>query len=68
MRKNKRYSIVIKTGVETRSLKKYSKEEIIKLFSDFEILEMQEIEKDKPTAEGQMKHWHTIEIIAKKYN
>ena len=29
MRKNKRYSIVIKTGVETRSLKKNSKEEII---------------------------------------
>lgn len=46
----------------------FSKEEIIKLFSDFEILEMQEIEKDKSTAEGQMKHWHTIEIIAKKYN
>lgn len=46
----------------------FSKEKIIKLFSDFEILEMQEIEKDKPTAEVQMKHWHTIEIIATKYN
>lgn len=35
MRKNKRYSIVIKTGVETRSLKKYSKEEIIDLISKY---------------------------------
>lgn len=35
MRKNKRYSIVIKTGVETRSLKKYSKEEIINLISKY---------------------------------
>lgn len=43
-----------------------SKEDVIKLFSDFEILEIQEIEKNKPTAEGKMKHWHTIEIIAKK--
>ena len=45
-----------------------SKEEIIKLFSDFDILEIQEIEKDQPTAEGQLKHWHTIEIIAKKHS
>ena len=35
MRKNKRYSIVIKTGVETRILKKYSKEEIINLISKY---------------------------------
>ena len=45
-----------------------SKEEVIKLFSGFEILELQEIEKDRPTAEGKMKHWHTFEIIAKKHN
>ena len=25
------------------------------------------IEKDKPTAEGKMKDWHTIEIIERKY-
>lgn len=46
----------------------FSKKEVIELFNDFEILEIQEIEKDKPTAEGKMKHWHTIEIIAKKHN
>ena len=44
-----------------------SKEEVMKLFNNFEILEIKEIEKDKPTAEGKMKHWHIIEIIARKY-
>ena len=42
------------------------KEEIIKLFNDFEILEIEEVEKDRLTAEGILKHWHTIEVIAKK--
>ena len=45
-----------------------SKEEVIKLFSDFEIIELKEIEEDKPTALGKMKHWHIIEVIAKKHN
>ena len=54
------------TKEDTRTF--LSKEEVIKLFSSFEILEIQEIEKDKPTAEGKMKHWHTIEVIAKKHN
>lgn len=44
-----------------------SKKEVMELFGDFEILEIQEIEKDKPTAEGKMKHWHTFEIVARKY-
>ena len=44
-----------------------SKKEVIELFREFEILEIKEIEKDKPTAEGKMKHWHTFEIIARKY-
>ena len=43
-----------------------SKKEVIELFKDFEILEIKEIEKDKTTAEGKMKHWHTFEIIARK--
>ena len=42
------------------------KEEVLRLFSDFDILEIQELEKDRPTAEGKMKHWHTFEIIAQK--
>ena len=43
-----------------------AKKEVIELFRDFEILEIKEIEKDKTTAEGKMKHWHTFEIIARK--
>lgn len=43
-----------------------SKEDVIGMFGNFEILEIQEIEKDKPTAEGKMKHWHIIEIVAQK--
>lgn len=43
-----------------------TKEEVLELFKDFEILEFQEREKDKPTAEGKEKHWHMFEIIAKK--
>lgn len=46
----------------------FSKEEVIKLFSGFEILEIKEMEKDKATAKGQMKHWHIFEIIARKLN
>lgn len=46
----------------------FSKDDVISLFNDFEILEIEEIEKDRPTAEGQMKHWHIIDIIAKKKN
>lgn len=45
-----------------------TKEEAIELFNDFEILKIQDIEKNRPTAEGQMKHWHSIEIIAQKRN
>jgi len=43
-----------------------TKEEVIELFNDFEILKIRDIEKNRPTAEGKMKHWHVIEIIAKK--
>lgn len=43
-----------------------SKEEVIELFKEFEILKIQEIEINKPTAEGKMKHWHFIEVFAKK--
>lgn len=44
----------------------FNKAKVLRLFDNFEILEFQEIEKNKPTAEGKMKHWHTFEVIAKK--
>ncbi|MBE5806142.1 MAG: class I SAM-dependent methyltransferase [Clostridiales bacterium] len=44
----------------------FSKDDVIKLFNNFKILDIKEIEIDKPTATGILKHWHIIEIIAKK--
>jgi SAM-dependent methyltransferase len=41
-------------------------EEIKSLFSEFEVLYTNELEDDKPSAKGPVKHWHIIEIIAKK--
>ena len=52
------------TQKNTRTFLK--KEQVIELFKDFEIIDFKEIEKDRTTALGKMKHWHTFEIIAKK--
>ena len=43
-----------------------TKEEVIELFEDFEIIEFKEIEKDDFTGLGKMKHWHIFNVIAKK--
>ena len=43
-----------------------SKEQVIELFKDFEIIEFKEIEKDNFTGLGKMKHWHIFDVIAKK--
>lgn len=43
-----------------------SKDEVLKLFDDFEILNFKEIEEDKETALGEMKHWHLIFVMARK--
>lgn len=43
-----------------------SKEQVLELFNNFEIIYFDEIEKDGKTGLGKIKHWHTYEIIAKK--
>lgn len=43
-----------------------TKEQVINLFTDFEIIKLKEIEKDAVTGLGKMKHWHIFEITAKK--
>ena len=43
-----------------------TKEQVIELFKDFEIIEFKEIEKDDFTGLGKMKHWHIFNVIAKK--
>lgn len=43
-----------------------TKEQVIELFKDFEIIEFKEVEKDGTTVLGKMKHWHIFDVIAKK--
>ena len=43
-----------------------TKEQVIELFKDFEIIEFKEVEKDGATGIGKMKHWHIFNVIAKK--
>ena len=43
-----------------------TKEQVMELFSNFEIIELKEVEKDGITGLGQMKHWHVFNVIAKK--
>ena len=43
-----------------------TREQVIELFKDFEIIEFKEVEKDGTTGLGKMKHWHIFNVIAKK--
>ena len=43
-----------------------TKEQVIELFKNFDIIEFKEIEKDAFTGLGKMKHWHIFDVIAKK--
>ena len=43
-----------------------TKNQVMELFEDFEIIRFKEIEKDELTGLGKMKHWHICDIIAKK--
>jgi tellurite methyltransferase len=42
----------------------HTREDIILLFKDFEIIEFFEEEKDGTTAKGDSKHWHVFHVIA----
>ena len=43
-----------------------TKEQVIELFEDFEIIKFKEIEKDGCTGIGDIKHWHIFNVIARK--
>ncbi len=43
-----------------------SREQIMELFNEFEIILFKETEKDALTGLGRMKHWHIFDVIAKK--
>ena len=44
----------------------FTKEEVIKLFSSFKIINFKEVIKNGKTALGVEKHWHVFNVIAKK--
>lgn len=44
----------------------FTKEEVIKLFSSFKIINFKEVAKNGKTALGIKKHWHIFNVIAKK--
>lgn len=44
----------------------FTKEEVIKLFSSFKIINFKEVAKNGKTALGVEKHWHVFNVIAKK--
>ena len=43
-----------------------TEQEVKALFSDFELIQFNEIEKDAIIASGEKKHWHIYDIIAQK--
>ena len=43
-----------------------SREQVLELFSQFEIIYFNENEEDKKTGMGKLKHWHTFDVIARK--
>ena len=43
-----------------------SKNEVLDLFKDFEVISFREIETDGLTGINKIKHWHIFNIIAKK--
>lgn len=44
----------------------HTKDQVTKLFSDMEVILLEEVEKDGRTADGQPKHWHVFNFIAKR--
>lgn len=49
-----------------RNLTCHRYEQLLELFEDWELLELNEIEFDGKTATGQDKHWHLFEAIARR--
>ena len=47
-------------------MKFLSKDQVIDLFSDFEILLFREVEEDGKTGLGKMKHWHVFHVISRR--
>ena len=46
----------------------FTKEQVLNLFDEFDIIKFNEVEKEGLTGLGNMKHWHIFNVIAKKNN
>lgn len=44
----------------------HTKEQLEKMFEDFEIKHFEEVEDDGSTATGELKHWHVFNVVASK--
>lgn len=53
-------------ALSEKSMTFHTVDEVRELLSGLEIIDFQEKEWDKPTAEGSMKHWHTFLFIVRK--
>lgn len=49
-----------------RGYSAFEREEVQRMFSGFDLIEFDEVEKDGYTLMGDAKHWHVFHIIAKK--
>lgn len=54
------------TWAEKSTMTFLSKEQVEELLAEFEILELNELEKDAQDIQGNPKHWHIFEVIARK--
>ena len=48
------------------SILTHSKDEVLALVGDSQILFLEEVERDSPTVSGTLKHWHYFDLIFKK--
>lgn len=53
-------------NVEGHKMNFHTREHVEKLLSGLEMIDFKEEEADRPTANGDMKHWHVFHFIARK--
>ena len=58
--------MLLTLDVVREEIQSLEKDEVLELFKDFEIIKFDEIEKDRKTGLGKIKHWHIYDIIARK--
>jgi hypothetical protein len=44
----------------------HNKNDVLSLLDGMDVIKLEEVKENKPTAKGEMKHWHIFHIIARK--